>query len=38
MLFFSAILGARNYERPHWSFKDRIYARLELFLFDLLIL
>ncbi|CAF3465003.1 unnamed protein product [Rotaria sp. Silwood1] len=33
----SAILGARKYERPQRLFKDRIYARLELFIFDLIL-
>ncbi|CAF4415383.1 unnamed protein product, partial [Rotaria sp. Silwood2] len=33
----SAILGARKYERPQRLFKDRIYARLELFMFDLIL-
>ena len=35
---FSAILGARKHERPRQLFKDRAYARLELFFFDLILL
>jgi hypothetical protein len=35
---FSAILGARKHEGPHRLFKDRVYARLELVLFDLILL
>ncbi|UJR36819.1 hypothetical protein I4U23_029533 [Adineta vaga] len=33
----SAILGARKQEGPHRFMKDRIYARFELFLFDLIL-
>ncbi|CAF0965974.1 unnamed protein product [Rotaria magnacalcarata] len=33
----SAILGARKYETPQRLIKDRIYARLELFMFDLIL-
>ncbi|CAF0763225.1 unnamed protein product [Rotaria sordida] len=33
----SAILGARKYEKPQRFFKDRFYARLELFIFDLIL-
>ncbi len=31
-------MGARKHEGPHRLFKDRIKARLELFLFDLILL
>ncbi|CAF0809176.1 unnamed protein product [Adineta ricciae] len=33
----SAILGARKHEGPRRLLKDRIYARLELLLFDLIL-
>lgn len=35
---FSAILGARKHEGPRRLIKDRAYARLELFFFDLILL
>ena len=35
---FSAILGARKHEGPRRLIKDRVYARFELFFFDMILL
>ena len=35
---FSAILGARKQEGPRRFIKDRVYARFELFFFDMILL